>query len=106
MKRQGKIRISVRKALIHQTAPIEEGSDDNGKCVAILRHRGGHFHITVACIGDACPNDWTACHNGDATPLCRRTHSRVINKAPFWRPEFTAPPPAPTCTEPGESIRL
>lgn len=80
MKRQGKIRISVREAFIHQTAPIEEGSDDNGKCVAILRQGGGDFHITVAltkcagcklvvhrsaptCISDARSNDWTAYHN-------------------------------------------
>lgn len=99
MKRQGEIRISVREAFIHQTAPIEEGSDDNGKCVAILRHAGGDFHITVAltkCAGCRSVARRSAqlvlathvlmtglCVIKDTAPLCRRTHSRVINRAPF-----------------------
>lgn len=99
MKRQGKIRIGVREAFIHQTAPIEEGSNDNGKCVAILRHGGGHFHITVALT--KCAGCKLAAHRSaqlllaihvlmaglriitDTPPLSRRTHSRVGNKAPF-----------------------
>lgn len=99
MKRQGKIRISVREAFIHQMAPIEEGSNDNGKCVAILRHGGGDFHITVALT--KCAGCKLAVHRSarlasvihvlmtgrriitDTPPLSRRTLSRVINKAQF-----------------------
>lgn len=117
MKRQGKIRISVREAFIHQTAPIEEGSNDNGKCVAILRHGGGDFHITVALT--KCAGCKLVVHKSaqlvlaihvqmiglriitDMLPLSRHTHSRVINKAQFLRMVdrgFVAPPPVPTCT--------
>lgn len=94
MKRQGKIRISVREAFIHQTAPIEEGSNDNGKCVAILRHGGGDFHITVALT--KCAGCNLVVHRSaqlvlvihvlmtgsriitDTPPLSRRTHSREL----------------------------